>query len=377
MKRRIALCFLIMLILLFTFSVTALADGSKTADKENSIGEAGQIAEEYIARLEEAIPPESEISTDEGELIETVGLDGILRRIVGEIRGESSEIVAFFLTVIGFAVLGIVSESVSYTSDGMEKTAGAGVMVLMSVALYPKMYAIFFSIRESLISVNDFFGTALPILTAITAAGGSVKTAGVQAMNMSVALGASGGIAVKILLPLSTALLALALVSSFGEGAIASVSRAIKHLFTVGLGIITAVSSAAIALQTVIASASDSAALRAARYAAGGLIPVVGSSVSSALSTLAGGLAYAKSTVGTAAIAVVLSLALAPMVMLLLYRSAFSLAILLLECVGITGGVRCFSAYRSAIDSLVAIYVMSTIMCIIQLIIFMKGGGAV
>ena len=191
---------------------------------------------------------------------------------------------------------------------------------------------------------------------------------------MKIVLGIVGAVATDLLLPLSFAMLALALVSSFGDGGAAKVGKGIKSFFMFGLGIVTSVSSAAIALQSVIASASDSAALRAARYAASSLVPVVGSSVSSAISTLAGGLAYAKSAVGAAAVAVVAAISVTPLVTLLLYRAAFSLAVSLLEYVDSACAARCFSAYRSAFDSVIAVYVMSTLICIIQLLIFIKGG---
>ena len=252
-----------------------------------------------------------------------------------------------------------------------------GVFVIMSVIVYPRLYAVFESVRASLESVSSFFGAALPIMTAITTASGSVKTAGVQAMNMNITLGIVGAVATKILLPLSFAMLAFALVSSFGDSGVGNVAKGIKNTFTFGLGIVTAVSSATIALQTVIASASDSAALRAARYAAGALIPVVGASVSSALSTLAGGLAYAKSTVGAAAIAVIAAISIAPLVSLLVYRMIFSIAVSFLEYADNPRGVRCFSAYKTAFDAVISVYVMSTLVCIIQLIVFMKGGGGI
>ncbi len=368
-KTKKALAFAAALIFLFAvFSVTAFAYENEKEESDAAFG--------FVEDFSQIIPPESGVEISEDELMESIGFEGILASVLGGIRGEKPELISFFLMVLGFAVLCAICDTLSFSSGPLERTAGVGVLVVMSLSVYPKLYSIFQTVTESLESVNSFFGTALPVLTAITAASGSVKTAGVQAMNMNIALGIAGGLAVKVLLPLSSSLLALALISSFGDGGVASVSRGIKHMFTVGLGIITAVSSAAIALQTVIASASDSAALRAARYAAGGLIPVVGSSVSSALSTLAGGLAYAKSTVGVASISVILALSLTPLILLLLYRMVFGVAVLFLEYVDIPRGVRCFSAYKTALDSLIAVYVMSIIVCIIQLIVFMKGGAS-
>ena len=227
----------------------------------------------------------------------------------------------------------------------------------------------------SLESLSSFLGAALPAMTAITVASGAVKSAGVQAMNMNITLGIIGAVATRLLLPLSLSLLALALISSFGDGMATGISKSIKGFFTFGLGLVSAISSAAIALQSVVASASDSASLRAARYAASSLIPVVGSSVSGALSTLAGGLAYAKSTVGAASIAVIVALSVVPLVLLLIYRMVFSLAETFMEYMDNARGKRCFLAYKTALDAVISVYVMSTIVCIIQVIVFIKGGA--
>ena len=369
-KKKILLAVSMFVFMSVAFSTTSFAANDEQRDDFLS-SESRDIIEDFA----DIIPIESGISTEDDSLIESIGFESMMRAILDALRGESSELFSFFLMTVGFAVLCVVCDWVSFSNAETERAAGVGVLVIMSVAIYPRVYSVFETVRESLEATSSFFGAALPIMTAVTTAQGSVKTAGVQAMNMNITLGVVGAIAGKILLPLSFAMLALALVSSFGDGSIGSVGRGIKSIFTFGLGIVTAVSSAAIALQTVIASASDSAALRAARYAAGGLIPVVGSSVSSALSTLAGGLAYAKSTVGAATIAVIAVISIAPLITLIVYRMIFSLAVSFLEYMGNLRGVRCFSAYKTAFDAVISVYVMSTLVCIIQVIIFLKGGG--
>ncbi len=368
MKKKIISVVFFVFIFISLFSVSALAYSG-----ESSVygGEADELLEEFSS----LIPTESGVSIEENELLFSVGFDGMLGSIINSFKGERAEIVRFLFTVLGFAILSVVVSLSSFSSAVAERCAGVGVTVLSGMAIYPRLYTLFVTVGYSLESVSSFFGAALPVLTAITTASGSVKTAAVQAANMNVTLGIVGSLAVKLLLPLSFALLALSLVSSFGDGGVAAVGKGIKNLFSFGLGIVTAVSSAAIALQTVIASASDSASLRAARYAAGGLIPVVGSSVSSAISTLAGGLAYAKSTVGAAAIAVIVFITMTPLVSLILYRTVFSISISFLNYVGNTLTSRCFSAYRTALDAAISVYVMSTLICIIQLILFIKGGG--
>ncbi len=369
MKKGIAAIFIFLILSAF-FAFSAFA----AEENENDKSIVSDEIQGFLDEFEALIPSESGISIDgEGG---DIGLEGMLGSLLGALRGESSAFFSFLLMLLGFAIVSVIAELTAFSGTSGDRAASAGVFVIMSLAVYPKMYSLFESVRSGLESVSSFFGAALPVMTAITTASGSVKTAGVQAMNMNIVLGVVGAIALRLLLPLSSCMLALNLVSSFGESGAPKVASSIKNAFTLGLGIITAISSATIALQTVVASASDSASLRAARYAAGGLIPVVGSSVSSALSTLAGGLAYAKSTVGAAAIGVIVVISITPLVSLLLYRLAFSICIFFLDFVGSTGSVRCFLAYRSSIDTIIAVYTMSTLVCIIQLVAFLKGGAA-
>ncbi|MBQ9733923.1 MAG: hypothetical protein IJV74_06790, partial [Clostridia bacterium] len=80
------------------------------------------------------------------------------------------------------------------------------------------------------------------------------------------------------------------------------------------------------------------------------------------------------SSVGSASVVMSLILSLAPLVSILLYRLAFSICIIFLEFSGSSGGVRCFSAFKSALDALIAVYSMSTLVCIVELVVFVRGG---
>ena len=61
------------------------------------------------------------------------------------------------------------------------------------------------------------------------------------------------------------------------------------------------------------------------------------------------------------AVVIVVGLISAPLITLLLYRTALSIAASFMELVGSVGGVRLFSAFRSAEDTLIATYAMLSI----------------
>ena len=109
---------------------------------------------------------------------------------------------------------------------------------------------------------------------------------------------------------------------------------------------------------------------------ASGLIPVVGSTVSGALSTLAAGISYSKGVIGAGAIFVIISIVLAPLVSLLAYRFALSLASMLAEMLGACAASRIFTAFRFSLDSLTAVYALSSIIYILEIILFAKAGVA-
>ena len=355
----------------FLFAVVKVGASASTLAESNA--DASGLIEEFNRAVYDECGIDTEKIITEGG----IGLDAFFGEAASVIQGYTGQLLPFFLTVLGFAVLIEVSSAASFSSVLTKTKTQSAILVLFSTVAFPQLETVFTAVAESLESVISFFGVAMPVMTAITAASGSVNSAAIQAMNMNILLGSVGSVAVSLLIPLSRCMLTLALVSSLGDNGVYRIASSIKTLFTFGLGMVSAVSSAIIALQSIIAGARDSAALRAARYAVGGLIPVVGSSVSGALSTLAGGLAYAKSTVGASAIMVILLLALTPLLLMLLFRLSFSVALFLLEFCGNVGGVRCFSAFKTAIDSVISVYVMSIIVCIVQFVVFMKGGASI
>jgi stage III sporulation protein AE len=221
--------------------------------------------------------------------------------------------------------------------------------------------------------VVDFFSAAIPIFTLINTSSGAVSTASAQAFNMNLTLAIIEKFCTGALLPTSFAVFSLGFTASISDSGAGNVARGVKSAFMWGVGLVGSLLAAVIAMQSVVASAADNATLRAARYAASGMIPIVGSTVASALSTLGGGMAYLKSTVGMGSVAVILALSIAPLVSLLLYRLSISACLIYLEFSGSSGGVRCYSAIRAALDTLIAVYSTSVLVCIIEVVVFVKG----
>ena len=115
-------------------------------------------------------------------------------------------------------------------------------------------------------------------------------------------------------------------------------------------------------------------ALRGARFAISGMIPIVGGSISSALGALTSGVEAAKGTVGATALIVLIGILSAPLIQLLLVRVAFRLCNSFLEMTGGTLGARLLTSIQGTLDALISIVAFSGVIYILEVIIFIKLG---
>lgn len=319
--------------------------------------------------------PEGSVSDNPSDVVLGVGVESLFSEMMSALDNGIGDAGSFLLLLLGIALIIATAESVTPIENSyISKNSAAAISVISSVLIFERIGGLCYSVKESLDSLSAFFSGIIPILTGILSAGGNVNSATAQAFNMNVTLGAVSYITASVLIPLVFALFALALAASTDGGAISSVAKGIKNVFMWVVGIGTAIIIGAVSMQSVITGAQDSAYLRAAKYAATGMIPVVGSTVSGALSTLVGGLSYVKSVVGISSVMVIVTLALSPLITMLLYRLAFSVAITLLAFMGSQGGVRTFSAFRSSLDALISVYSISAVVYISEVVVFMKSG---
>lgn len=310
-----------------------------------------------------------------GDVLSSVGFDALLREITQSVTDGVSPAVSFFALVMGLSALIAMAESASPLELDEKKGAAGATSVIATAALLLQMKGAVEAVKDGLSELTVLLSGLIPVLSGILAAGGSMESAAMQAMNMNITLGIISFLESKLVMPLVSSLFCLSAVSGLDSGGVSKIAKSIKGAFTFVSGIVTAVLSAAISMQSWITRAKDSAYLAAARYAASGMIPMVGGTVSSALSTLGGGLSIVRGAVGAGAIVAIISIALAPLVMLLFYKMSLGIGISLLEgCGGTSGGVRAFSALKGALDALIAVYSMTATVAVFEIVVFMKCG---
>ncbi|MBQ8302716.1 MAG: hypothetical protein IJX97_04105 [Clostridia bacterium] len=336
-----------------------------------------ESTEDIISDYEEILPDGSVDISNSEELSRAVGFERLFSEISSALKEQGSELSSLFFSLFAITLLSSLCTyfgSSPYFKEYSD-TLTAACAAVCGAFVFERLNSLIGTVSEAIDELSAFFSALLPIATALTASGGGTATAAAQASGMSLTLGIVGGVASKLLLPLVSVIFALSLITVLSsDGAVSAVLRTVKSVFGWVLGVLSFLLGTSLSLQTVIASASDSVTMRAAKYAASS-IPVVGSTVSSSLSTLASGLSFAKSAVGVSAVSVIFGITLTPLVRLALFRMSFdvcsSLAAMMSSPISAY-----LSTLKSALDALIGVFVFCGVVYTFQVILFMKCGVA-
>lgn len=349
----------ILLLFFAFFGITVSAEGTGTDEVDEIIDSYGNI-----------LPENTKAPSGTEDVVGAIGFEAILGEIAAALENRRGEIASFFFLLLGTSVLMALSGLIADNFGGAVRCCAASVT---SLIVFQRIMPLINEISSSLGSISNFFSALVPIYCSCMALGGGGYTASGAGVGMSITLEVCSQFTEKFLLLLVFAMFFSSVAGSFGGG-VSAVSRAVKTLFTRGLALLSTVFIGMLTLQTVISASADNMALRTARYAATSIIPIVGGTVSGALSTLVGGAAYAKGIIGGGAVGVILSFAIAPLVTLLLYKLCFFVAIGFLEFCTAEEGVKCLTGIRDALDALISVYTLTVVLYILEITVILIVG---
>ena len=338
------------------------SDFNSTNASNNRIND---FINEFVSMLPEGV--ELDVSNIGKSLSPAV----IFGEILSMIRGEGIRDVVIMLL---FSVFIIFLSSLYETRLTPMIEIGAGMAFLAGTT--NSLYTLTDEVCRSLDKMSSFFASLTPLLVSVSVFGGGSNTAISSSMQMTLTASVLELISSRLLLPLISAMLVLGVLSTLGGSAIPRIQKTIRDIFTKALGLISVVSGILFTLQSVLASASDSAALRLAKFTAQSVAPSVGTVISSSMSTLASGVGYAKSIIGAGAVYAVISVMLSPLPQLVLYRFAIGICQSFAEIMETKTFARGLSGLRYALDALVSVYLIFGALFILQLILFVRSGAS-
>ena len=180
-------------------------------------------------------------------------------------------------------------------------------------------------ISEAVLQCRTFIGSFVPVFAAVMVSCGQPAASAVYTGFFLSGVVLAASLITGILIPFLKIYMALTVAGGVSTTAdLGGVASLISRFIKWGLGLIATVFGAVVGLQSLLASATDSVALKAGKFLVGNSVPVIGGAVSDAISTVYAGLKVVKGTAGAAGICVMIALFAPILIRCLIYYLVLS-----------------------------------------------------
>lgn len=344
---------------------------TETYDAENNadsyfFGEFGDelegIYESFLSALPDGAPKSLE------EISGAIGIKEAFQWLLSAVTSEKNvKALALFLAI---GILLSISEAFAAELGDTAPVTRSAVAIALSLPVLTMMRELVFEVYDGIYESSALFSGMLPVLCAILAVGSGGAAAAASSATMSASLGFVTNVLSENLFPLSAMTFSLSMVSALDTGGITDGAvKGIRGIFNFLIGLSSLLIVGILGAQTLIAVSADNLAIKSAKYALSGMIPVVGGMVSGALTTLIAGVRLLSSTVGAVSVIALFSVVGVPLVRLLFFRFCLFLCITVSSFSGGGFGARLFTSMRGALDTLIAVFASSTLIYALEIII--------
>jgi stage III sporulation protein AE len=366
------------LLVFITLSVTAF--GVSEDDLTSAAEEIGVD----INALEDSVPEDAEDLLDEKGITPTdttvmtsIKPSEIIRYIWDTVKGKASYPLKVFAAIVAVIMLSSVVEGLQDTIADKKLTKIYGiicVIVAVSVIAAPVSETIR-AAAQALYDGGIFMAGYIPVFSGITASSGHFTSAASYSLIVIFASDAAVMLASEFMIPILSICMALGIVEAINPNfSLTGITNAVQTGTKVLITFIMVVFLGLLSTQSIIGASADTLGVKAAKFAASNFIPVVGSAVADAYTTVKASLGLLRGGVGFFGIAAIFLLAVPPLIEVGLMRLAFSAAELVTDVFGVNS-VKILLKNTVKILSLVfSILVCFAVMLIISTAIVMLIG---
>ncbi len=227
-----------------------------------------------------------------------------------------------------------------------------------------------------LTSVSNITAGLVPVVCAVTAATGHITAAAVSRAALMLVFSVIQNLSSVFLVPVVHASFAAGIVSVISDFVhLDGISRFLRKGITVLISFVVTVIGFLIGVQTALAKGADTFSIRTVKFALGNAVPLVGTALADAMSTVTGSLSLIRSVAGGLAAFSVVLLLLPILIELLLYRLVLGLCQGAAEMVGCQRESVLISEVNATVGFMLAIVAIASVLLLFVLALFALVGG--
>ncbi len=359
----------IFLLLLIGFPVFAQGDGNMDSEENKVEITVPEEIEEYL--------PEDIFDIDASEIYKAFDFSYFSETGLRLIAAAVPEATKDFAVLLGLLIIAACLRALrdTMTLSGMRTALELIGMLCICTAVFSATESAF-ALAESFIdSLSAFMTAVTPTMTALMVASGNITSAAVMSGVIEAALAVLSSICSGVLFPLIRLCLCLSAISSvFGVTGLGGITPLIKKVIGYIFGFVALCLSAVLAFQGIISKSADSLAIKGIKFAVGSFIPIVGSAVNEALSTIAGGIGAIKAATGVVGAVAVCLLAALPIIKLLLHKLFLELLSVCSGILGLGPEGKLISEMASFLGYTAAVMAISSVFFVLSLSLMAASG---
>ncbi len=314
-----------------------------------------QISEALPDNAREVLESEGITPDNSGAL--NLSFGGVLSEIWELFKSNVTKPFALLCSLCGVVLFCAIAESMCEAGNMKGVLSAVGVLCGAGIAA-SAVYEVLDGTLGLLSAAANFMLVFIPSFTAISAVLGHVTTA--TAVN-SAALAATqlfSQLAVNFLAPLCGTIIGVSTAGAVHpQMKLDKLGELIKKFVVWGLTLIMTVFMSVLSAQTLVASAADNTAIKAAKFMVSQGVPIVGGTISDAVNTLGSSLTMLKSSVGTYGIIAVAVMILPALISLMCYRAALVCSEYMAEMFGLKELTALLKSCGAAMTIIIAVTV--------------------
>ena len=342
-------------------TTTTLINDEETESKLNNLYDYINTMKSDVELMNELDPVsyiQSYIENGEGNLSVSTVISAVVSLFFKEVKTVLS--LAFSIVVIGIICSLFKNLQSSFSSEGISQIAFFACYAIL-IILLSKTFIISLSLaKDVIVQIATFMDKVLPLLAALLIASGGLT----QAATMDpIILGATiliPKIYLNIIIPLILITFVLQFANNIStEPKLSNLCGLIKKSTVWIQGFIITVFIGVLTIRGISSSTIDAVTLKTTKFTIDNFIPIVGKSLSDAISSVAGYSLIIKNAIGSIGLIVIILIIIYPIIKIVLSSLIIKLSAALLEPIT---DKRITSSIAAAGESLILI--MSCVLCV-------------
>lgn len=363
-------------------AVLMLAFGADAGAEEPA--DIASLAEDYgVSDTADSLPydaaeflRENNIFPDDPDGITSLSPKTVISYMTEKLKHSAASPLRLFGTVFSVIILAAAGGAAAdIVQSGSEKIYRTAAVLAAVGATVPSLESCLDTAADTLIRGSDFLVCYVPVFTGIAAASGSVTASAGYSMTVLLLAQAAVKIASEVLVPIISVCMAMNIIDTVNPSfSLSSVTGLLKKWTSLLLGLMMTVFTGLLSIQSIVGTSADTLGVKTAKFVVSNFVPIVGSAVADAYTTMRSGLGLLKGTAGAFGIIALCVILLPPVIETACLYLAMTAGEAAAELFGAKELGRFFGGAASLLAMTGAVLACFAVMFVISTVILMAAG---